>query len=542
MKAHILSILLLAGAIAHVSAQGKKSVVIGTMIDKPNAVLIINPPNSDQGFLIPQLTTAQRISIAPVSPVDDGLMVFDVTEQSFYYWSTTWVKGLGDPANQLLSYDASTQTLTLSGGGSVTLATLKEIPSPTGNAGKYLTTDGATVSWGNITGMGDITGVTAGPGLIGGATSGDANLAVNTDGSTISINGSNQLQLSNGAVTTAKIATNSVNSSHIVDGSITSTDILDNTILTNDLSNNAVTGPKIANSAVNTTHIATGGNDKVLTTNGAGVVGWADRATFTDDQNLTFAGNTLSIENGTGVNLSANGQVTGLIDNLVITPGAANQVLTTNAAATGTQWATPAGDVTGTVAASIVGKIQGRDVSNTAPNTGDALIWNGTAWVPSVVSISPTTQYYSIDPSSFQALEPNGNNNSILGLFSSDNTYTFARGNSREIIAPIELPHGATIQNVTLYYVDNEVLGDVTARIMRKPFTGANQVLSTFSSLLVSLIPQSQDLPAIAAANRVVDNSTFTYRLHVIFGNLIDYGSAAVANLRVYAVRIEYTK
>ena len=51
LKTLILTITLVAYATAVAFAQGKKSVVIGTMIDRPNAVLVINPPNKDQGFL-----------------------------------------------------------------------------------------------------------------------------------------------------------------------------------------------------------------------------------------------------------------------------------------------------------------------------------------------------------------------------------------------------------------------------------------------------------------------------------------------------------
>ena len=131
----------------------------------------------------------------------------------------------------------------------------------------------------------------------------------------------------------------------------------------------AVNSGKIQDGSVVPADIATGGNNKVLTTDGTGVVNWADRSTFTDNQNLGFSGNTLTIDNGTGVNLSAGGQVTGLLDNLVIQPGASNQVMTTNAAGTATVWTTPGGDVTGAVNASTVARLQGRDVSNTAPST-----------------------------------------------------------------------------------------------------------------------------------------------------------------------------
>ncbi len=99
----------------------------------------------------------------------------------------------------------------------------------------------------------------------------------------------------------------------------------------------------------------------------------------------------LTIDNGTGVNLSASGQVTGLLDNLAIQPGTSNQVMVTNAAGTASVWTTPGGDITGPLNTTTVGRIQGRPVSNTAPNIGDVLIWNGAAWAPAAVAVAPPT-------------------------------------------------------------------------------------------------------------------------------------------------------
>lgn len=71
----------------------KKSVVIGSMTSRPNAILIVNPQNSDQGVLLPQLSSTQRLSLNPTSPNENGLIVFDTNEQSFFYWSgNAWVK------------------------------------------------------------------------------------------------------------------------------------------------------------------------------------------------------------------------------------------------------------------------------------------------------------------------------------------------------------------------------------------------------------------------------------------------------------------
>lgn len=75
-------------------AQPKRaSVVIGSMTTRPNALLIINPQYSNQGVLLPQLSTGQRLSIKPSSPDENGLIVFDKNQKAFYYWSDSeWLK------------------------------------------------------------------------------------------------------------------------------------------------------------------------------------------------------------------------------------------------------------------------------------------------------------------------------------------------------------------------------------------------------------------------------------------------------------------
>lgn len=71
----------------------KRSVVIGSRTVKPNALLIVNPQDSNQGVLLPQLTTGQRNSLKPSSPSEDGLIVFDTNSQTYYYWSEgAWVR------------------------------------------------------------------------------------------------------------------------------------------------------------------------------------------------------------------------------------------------------------------------------------------------------------------------------------------------------------------------------------------------------------------------------------------------------------------
>jgi hypothetical protein len=571
------------------------------LIDRPNALLVISPPGGNQGFLLPQLSTTQRLSISPASPADDGLMVFDLTEKSFYYWNNSaWVKGLGDAAtSQSLTYDPVTQRLTISGSNNVDLSTLKEVPAQTGQTGKYLTTNGTTLSWATLGALGDITGINtvSGSGLTGGANSGDVTLSVNTDGTTVSVNATNQLQVSNGGVSTNKLADNavtslkiadgtvanadlaansvttanvvdgaitnvdlapnSVTSANIVDGTVATADIADNainslkiadgTVANTDLANDAVTSAKIQDGTIVTTDIASGGASQVLATNSSGVVSWVPQSSIsgTDSQNLSIAGNTLTISGGNTVNLNAAGQVSGPINNLVVTPGTADQVMVTNAGGTATQWVTPGGDVTGSVSNSTVAAIQNRAVSTVAPAVGNALVWNGTTWTPaSVAGGSPTTQYYSVDPSNFQGMQPDGDKDEMLGLMDgNDGRYVFAMNNGRSIMAPINLPHGADVQNITVYYEITNIIGVLTpinVRLIMKPLGGGASV--DLTNVVIAPLLSLGITNKSGSFSHTVDNSSNSYRLLIKFSNIIDADKASEATQRIYGVRIQYVK
>lgn len=85
-----------------------KSVVIGSMTDRPNALLIVNPPDGNQGVLLPQLSTGQRMSMKPSSPSENGLIVFDHNKKSYFYWADgQWVrlKGEGTAETSFYSID-----------------------------------------------------------------------------------------------------------------------------------------------------------------------------------------------------------------------------------------------------------------------------------------------------------------------------------------------------------------------------------------------------------------------------------------------------
>jgi hypothetical protein len=68
----------------------QSGVGIGTSNPNPNAVLDIMSAANDKGILIPRLTSTQRLAMnASLSVTENGLLVFDLDLQEFYYWNNT---------------------------------------------------------------------------------------------------------------------------------------------------------------------------------------------------------------------------------------------------------------------------------------------------------------------------------------------------------------------------------------------------------------------------------------------------------------------
>lgn len=83
MKKIILStVIMLLG----LQAFGQQNVGIGTTTPEQSAILDLVTTN--KGFLVPRVTQAERLAI--VNPAR-GLMVYDITHDCFYYFSTIWV-------------------------------------------------------------------------------------------------------------------------------------------------------------------------------------------------------------------------------------------------------------------------------------------------------------------------------------------------------------------------------------------------------------------------------------------------------------------
>ncbi len=107
-------------------SQQNGSVGIGIEDPNPNAILHLVSPESNQGLLIPTVTTNQRTATSftsELSVAENGLLVFDVTEKAFYFWQDTQWQTLSS-GNQSLQYDPNTKELKLSGGSTINLTGL----------------------------------------------------------------------------------------------------------------------------------------------------------------------------------------------------------------------------------------------------------------------------------------------------------------------------------------------------------------------------------------------------------------------------------
>ncbi|MDR7797041.1 collagen-like protein [Riemerella anatipestifer] len=248
--------------------------------------------------------------------------------------------------------------------------------------------------------------------------------------------------------TSLTIANNAVNSAKIADGSVS----------TVDLAAGAVTADKL--NQMNAT------NGQVLKWNGTA---WAPAAD--NNTNTTYSGSTSITLSGTSfqraalagdVTAAANNNTTTVARiqgrNVANTTPASGQVLKWN----GTAWAPAADDntnttysgstsitlsgtsfqraaLTGDVTAAVnnntttVARIQGRNVANTTPASGQVLKWNGTAWAPAADDNTNTTYSGStsitLSGTSFQRAALTGDVTAAVN----NNTTTVARIQGRNV-------------------------------------------------------------------------------------------------------------
>ena len=278
------------------------SVGINTTNPNRNAVLELVSPNSNQGFLVPRVTTTQRISMsALLSNQDNGLMVFDTSERLFYFWSEgVWKAGLGLINNA-------------NAGGDLT----GSYPNPTIKLGAVVENriaDGAVttpkIQNSSVTTEKINNGAIVADKISSGAVTTEkiSDFAVTgaklenvptISAGTYGTDAFNVLELvvdQKGRVTGISEVTIEIGSANIVDGSIQNEDI--------------------ANGTITISKINTEGNDNsVLTVDGSGNPVWSDRSEFTSsslNQDNLYIGNSSNVAEGlpVGGDISAQNQGT----------------------------------------------------------------------------------------------------------------------------------------------------------------------------------------------------------------------------------------
>jgi hypothetical protein len=106
-------------------------------------------------------------------------------------------------------------------------------------------------------------------------------------------------------------------------------------------------------------------------------------------------------------------------------------------------------------------------------------------------------------------------------------------------MAPIRIPHGATILELRISYLDNEPTRNLQVKMFRKKIDGGNEEMFAWSSAGANAAIQNQ---VISSFNNMqtVDASAYSYRVVVYFdmSGLVDLPGNAPQ--RVYGIRVTY--
>jgi hypothetical protein len=147
---------------------------------------------------------------------------------------------------------------------------------------------------------------------------------------------------------------------------------------------------------------------------------------------------------------------------------------------------------------------------------------------------SPSTSYVMVGPSEFV-----GRNGAPVSQIETGGiTGAFVNALSSEgMVAPVQLPHGATIRSVRCFVVDGALLNNLSISLRRTvASTGVSTVVGSTASFVSLPTVTTLDIGGLAV---VVDNQNEIYEIRA--NNIGGSGNWPGSDLRVVGVQIEYT-
>jgi len=183
----------------------QNNVGIGTSNPDPRALLHLE--SNSKGILIPKLDAAERASLgAALNVSNKGLLVFGPDTDQFWFWNgTTWIPfPAPDNDQQTLTFNAGTNTLSISNGNSIVLPSFVAPTGPTGPTG----TQGPQGNIGPTGATGDpgpqgIQGIQGNTGAVGatGATGSTGPTGFGSDNTAFTFNASGTASITDGSGT-----------------------------------------------------------------------------------------------------------------------------------------------------------------------------------------------------------------------------------------------------------------------------------------------------------------------------------------------------
>ena len=209
--------------------------------------------------------------------------------------------------------------------------------APLNNSTRLATTayvDAATVAGtpeasstvkGRIQLAGDLTGTASAPVIAPGAvtTAKIADESITTD--KIADANITTPNLADASVTTAKILDGTILAADLAAGAVTTGKILSLQVTTGKIAEEAVTAQKIASGAVTTSKILSVGNNKILSTDGTGIVTWVDKSLF-ETNSLTDGKILIGSDANVATEYTVSGDIT--LSNTGVAEIGANKVVT----------------------------------------------------------------------------------------------------------------------------------------------------------------------------------------------------------------------